>query len=247
LSPSTNYSIGLLELETALDYSNRLSRLGALMAGVAHQLRGPLHGMSLRLELLRNDDGEGKSRHLERLRQEVERLDHAVEALLRFLRPEELKLTDFDLNQFMRELGTRVASERIQVEYRLDETLPMVQADRTMLGEAFANLITNAVQAMPDGGVIVLQSVHSDGGVEATISDSGVGIEKEKLEHVFDLYYTTKPAGGGLGLSLALRAVELNRGRLTIESQEGKGTICKVRLPIVDATATLQGAPTDAV
>ena len=150
----------VIELETALDYSNRLARLGALISGVAHQLRSPLHGMNLRLELLRNDGGEGKNRHIERLRQEVDRLNQSVEALLRFLRPEDLKISDFDVNQLLRELGAHVVNERVQVEYRLTESLTAVHGDRAMLGEALGNLITNAVQAMPEGGVLVLQTTE---------------------------------------------------------------------------------------
>jgi signal transduction histidine kinase len=237
----------VIELETALDYSNRLARLGALISGVAHQLRSPLHGMNLRLELLRNDGDEDKDRHLERLRQEVDRLDQSVEALLRFLRPEDLKISDFDINEFMRELGARVTSDRVRVEYRLAESLPPVHGDRTMLGEALGNIITNAIQAMPEGGSLVLQSTGSDHGVEVAVVDTGVGIEKEKLDQVFDLYYTTKPRGGGLGLPLALRAIELNRGTIEIESQIAKGTTCKIKLPVTAATVGAQkDAPSDA-
>jgi signal transduction histidine kinase len=237
----------VIELETALDYSNRLARLGALISGVAHQLRSPLHGMNLRLELLRNDDGEGKDRHIERLRHEVDRLNQSVEALLRFLRPEDLKISDFDVNQFVRELGDRVANDRVRVEYRLTDSLPPVHGDRTMLAEALGNIITNAVQAMPDGGLLVLQSTASEHGVELAVVDTGVGIEKEKLDQVFDLYYTTKPRGGGLGLSLALRAVELNQGTIKIESQIAKGTTCRINLPVTIATAGAQkDVPSDA-
>jgi signal transduction histidine kinase len=235
----------VIELETALDYSNRLARLGALISGVAHQLRGPLHGMNLRLELLRNDGGEGKIRHIERLRQEVERLDQSVEALLRFLRPEDLKISDFDVNQLLRELGARVVAERVRVEYQLRESLPLVHGDRAMLAEALGNLITNAVQAMPEGGVLALQSAEGDDCVELAVADTGVGIEKEKLDQVFDLYYTTKPKGGGLGLPLALRAVELNRGTIKIESQVGKGTTCKINLPVAKVE-TQKDVPIDA-
>jgi signal transduction histidine kinase len=229
----------VIELETALDYSNRLARLGALISGVAHQLRSPLHGMNLRLELLRNDGEEGKSRHIDRLRQEVDRLDHAVEALLRFLRPEDLKISDFDINQLLRELGDRVANDGISVEYRLSDSLPLVHGDSSMLAEALGNVITNGVQAMPHGGLLVLQSARTDGGVEVAVTDTGIGIEQDKLDQIFNLYYTTKPRGNGLGLPLALRAIELNRGMIKIESEVAKGTTCKIKLPAV-STAVAQ-------
>jgi signal transduction histidine kinase len=202
-------------------------------------LRSPLHGMNLRLELLRNDGEEGKSRHIDRLRQEVDRLDHAVEALLRFLRPEDLKISDFDINQLLRELGDRVANDGISVEYRLSDSLPLVHGDSSMLAEALGNVITNGVQAMPHGGLLVLQSARTDGGVEVAVTDTGIGIEQDKLDQIFNLYYTTKPRGNGLGLPLALRAIELNRGMIKIESEVAKGTTCKIKLPAV-STAVAQ-------
>lgn len=220
----------VIELETALDDSNRLARLGALISGVAHQLRGPLHVMNLRLELLKGDDGENKDRHIDRLRQEIERLDQSIEALLRFLRPEALKIVDFDANQLIRELGARVRDDQVRVEYLLEEPLPPVRADRSMISESVSNIITNAVQAMPDGGTLSLQSRRAGETVELLVVDTGIGIEKETLAQIFDLYYSTKPKGNGLGLPLALRAIELNRGKIEIESQPGAGTTCTISL-----------------
>jgi signal transduction histidine kinase len=235
----------VIELETALDYSNRLARLGALISGVAHQLRSPLHSMNLRLELLRSDDGEGKDRHIERLRQEVERLDQSVEALLRFMRPETLKITDFDVNQLLRDLGSRIREPQVRVDYRLAESLPAVHGDRSMLSEALSNVITNAAQAMPKGGVLTLQTWMADQAIEVAVADTGIGIEQEQLDLVFNLYYTTKPHGTGLGLSLALRAIELNRGTIKIESRVAEGTTCRIKLPFATDAAP-KDAPSNA-
>ena len=231
----------VIELETALDYSNRLARLGALISGVAHQLRSPLHGMNLRLELLSSDGGERVQRHVDKLRQEIQRLDISIEALLRFMRPEDLKITCFDANQLMRELGARVASEHVRVVYELAEHVPAIRGDRAMLSEALGNVITNAVQAMPQGGVLTLQSRRSGEHVELRVVDTGVGIEPGKLDQIFDLYYTTKPGGTGLGLSLALRGIELNNGTIEIESRVAEGTTCRIKLP-----ASAEEAPDDA-
>ena len=108
------------ELETALDSSNRLARLGTLISGLAHQLRSPLNGMNMRLELLRHEAGDAGARHIDKLRKEITRLNEAVEALLRFMRPEQLNLSDFSINEMLKELGARVASDRVSVEYELD-------------------------------------------------------------------------------------------------------------------------------
>lgn len=232
------------ELETVVDYSNRLARLGGLISGVAHQLRSPLHGMTLRLELLREDAGRGNDveKHINKLRNEVDRLDQSVEAMLRFMRPQELKLSRFALNDLLVEIANRLKKENIRFLYEF-ATSRQVEADRAMLSEAFTNLIQNAMQAMPDGGVITITTAEKDGTIEAEIADQGVGIAPEILEQVLNLYFTTKKGGSGLGLPLALRAIELNRGALKIESHVGEGTTCRIRLPLAP-DAPLQIAST---
>ena len=222
----------VMELETALDSSNRLARLGTLISGLAHQLRSPLNGMNMRLELLRHEAGDKGAKHIDKLRHEVTRLDEAIEALLRFMRPEQLKLSVFDMNELLKELGGRVNSERVKVEYQLDPALPSVQSDRGLISEALSNLITNAEQAMVDGGGLTLSSSLQGSSVEVTVADSGPGIAREQLDRIFDLYYTTKAGGSGLGLPFAMRAIELNGGKIAIDSELGQGTVCKVTIPI---------------
>jgi signal transduction histidine kinase len=220
------------ELQTALDSSNRLARLATLISGLAHQLRSPLNGMNMRLELLRHEAGEAGSRHVDKLRREVTRLDEAIEVLLRFMRPEQLKVSEFDMNELLKDLGGRIHNEKINVQYQLDSALPPIQADRGLMSEALTNLITNAEQAMPDGGEVTISSKSQGATIEMTIADNGPGMDKEQLDRVFDLYYTTKTGGSGLGLPFAMRAIELNAGKIVIDSELGRGTVCKVTVPI---------------
>ena len=221
------------DLESVVDYSDRLVRLGALISGVAHQLRSPLQGMSLRLELLKQEvGGTPGERHIEKIRYEVQRLDQAIEALLRFMRPQELKLSDFSINDLLREQASRTRQSNIKVELGIDAGLPPIRADRAMLAEALKNVVDNSLQAMPSGGTLSLNSAAIDGMVEMMVSDTGEGIAAEHLNRIFNLYFTTKHGGSGLGLPLALRAVELNRGTMELRSQAGKGTTCVIRLPI---------------
>ncbi len=227
----------VMELETALDSSNRLARLGTLISGLAHQLRSPLNGMNMRLELLRHEAGDKGAKHIDKLRHEVTRLDEAIEALLRFMRPEQLKLSVFNMNELLKELGGRVNSERVKVEYQLDPALPSVQSDRGLISEALSNLITNAEQAMVDGGSLTLSSSLQGSSVEVTLADSGPGIARDQLDRIFDLYYTTKAGGSGLGLPFAMRAIELNGGKIAIDSELGQGTVCKDTIPIANAPA----------
>ena len=236
----------VIELETALDSSNRLARLGTLISGLAHQLRSPLNGMNMRLELLRHEAGEAGSKHVDKLRREVTRLDEAVEALLRFMRPEQLKLSEFDMNELLKELGARVNPEKVKVEYQLDPALPPVQADRGLIYEALSNLITNAEQAMPDGGELMLSSKLNGTTVELAIADRGPGIAKEQLDRIFDLYYTTKAGGSGLGLPFAMRAIELNGGKIAIDSEVGQGTVCKITVPIASNAPAKPAVPSAA-
>jgi signal transduction histidine kinase len=198
---------------------------------------GGSRAMNLRLDLLRQSHGEGSDRHIDKMREEVIRLDQAIEAILRLMRPADVRLVDFDVNELITELGSRPQIEPVVVQYRLASDLLPLRADREMISEALANVITNAMQAMPEGGALTL-STRSDGSnVEIEIADEGVGIPKEKLDRIFDLYYTTKPSGNGLGLPFAMRAIELNHGKMEFTSEPGKGTVCTIRLPIpVDAS-----------
>jgi len=202
--------------------------------------------MNMRLELLRHEAGEAGSKHIDKLRREVTRLDEAVETLLRFMRPEQLQLSDFDVNDLLKELGARVNSEKIKVDYELDPALPSVRADRGLIFEAVSNLITNAEQAMPDGGALKLASTLRGSAVELAITDRGPGIDREHLDRVFDLYYTTKAGGSGLGLPFAMRAIELNGGKIAIESELGQGTTCKVTIPIASNASAKSAVSTAA-
>jgi signal transduction histidine kinase len=225
-------SIVLKDLRPLTELEDSPDSLGTLIAGLAHQLRNPLHGMTMRLELLRREIGEAGARHLDKLRQDVTRMDEAIEALLRYARPGELRPIDFDMNDLLKELGAQTASNRIIVEYNLAPELPLVRADRGMVYDALTNVATNAEQAMPKGGMLTLTSTAQGSVVEVRIVDQGSGIAMEEQQRIFDLYYTTKTAGRGLGLPFARRAIELNGGHIAVDSQVDQGTICMVSLPI---------------
>ncbi|HKD65406.1 MAG TPA: ATP-binding protein [Candidatus Binataceae bacterium] len=226
------------ELETVVDQSSRLARLGSLLSGVAHQIRTPLNVMTLQLELLRQDveGGRDPASRISRVSQEISRLAKAIDALMRFMRPEQLKCEDLAVNDLLREIASQITRPDIRVEYQLDNTIPIIKADRDLLSEALRNMINNGVEAMPQGGVMTLSTAHCDGegGVEIDIRDCGAGISKENLERIFNLYFTTKEGGSGLGLSLALRAIDLHGGSVNVESKPGVGTTFKIQLPRVN-------------
>jgi signal transduction histidine kinase len=222
------------ELESVVDQSSRLARLGSLLSGVAHQIRTPLNVMTLQLELLRQDleNGRDVQPRIARVSQEIGRLARAIDALMRFMRPEQLRREDLPINDLLLEIGSQVSSANVRIEYNLDPAQPVIKADHDLLCEALKNMLNNGVEAMPSGGVITLSSGHSGADtVEIGIKDSGVGISPENLKRIFNLYFTTKQGGSGLGLSLALRAIDLHGGSVNVESEVGAGTSVRIQLP----------------
>jgi signal transduction histidine kinase len=212
-----------------------LARLGTLISGVAHQLRNPLNAMNLQLELLGHDFERGApgAKRVRALRDEIERLDRAIEALLRFMRPEQLKPTSLHLNSLLSEIAAATKRPDISVEHDFDATMHTITADRALLAEALRNIVSNAVEAMAHGGHLKIGTRRlPDGFVEIRVSDDGDGIPPEDVDRIFNLYFTTKKGGNGLGLPLALRAVDLHQGTIEVDSQPGSGTTVKVRLPI---------------
>ena len=225
------------QLEDVVNYSGRLVRLGGLISGVAHQLRNPLNAMNLQLELLGQEAERGApvGPQIKAVRREIQRLDRAVDALMRFMRPQELELTSVPLNELLREVASQVANRPgIDIEYQLDPQLGSIGADRALLAEALRNVIYNAVEAMQqNGGTLKLSTNLSRlAFAEIAVADLGPGIPERNLPRIFDLYFTTKKDGTGLGLPLAYRAVDLHNGTMDVQSEVGVGTTIKIRLPL---------------
>ncbi|SRR5579875_717615 len=234
------------ELETVVEYSSHLARMGGLISGVAHQIRKPLNVLSIRLEWMRQDAAQGMplGAHIESIRYEIHRLDRVIDGLLRFMRPERLELMPVDIAELLREAGAQISSPNIVVDYQAVGVLPKLDADRALLAEAFRNIFQNAADAMPQGGKITVRAALVPGRqIEVTVADCGCGIEPDQLDRIFDLYFTTKPTGNGVGLSLALRAIDLHQGTIEVDSKVGRGTRVCVRLPIQTVGANPQPEP----
>jgi signal transduction histidine kinase len=223
-------------LESVVDNSERLARLGGLFSGVAHQIRNPLNAITLELELLSQDARASKpvEDHVHAVREEMSRIDLVIEALMRFMRPGQLKIERVAANDLLSEVARSVNEPHIKVKCELDPAAAFVKADRAVLMEALRNIVQNAVDAMPRGGTLRLNSTLVDGFVELSIADTGQGIAPEHLEDIFQLYFTTKEDGNGVGLPLALRAVDLHGGTLNVESKINQGTLIRIRLPLED-------------
>ena len=243
----------LSHVHSTLNYSRKLSALGRLMAGVAHEVKNPLNAMTIHLELLKqklaavpepiavpSPSGGTKtldlSKHVKVIADEIRRLDRVVVGFLKFARPEELRLQPVQLATIISEVMSMSAPEAEQrgITVRSDcpSSLPDINADPGMLQQAVLNLALNACQAMPNGGTLKLSCRSaSHRRVEIDVEDTGVGIPPENLGRIFDLYFTTKETGTGIGLSMVFRIVQLHDGEVEVESTPGRGTRFRLVFP----------------
>jgi hypothetical protein len=231
-------------VEAQLNLSSRLTAINRLTGGVAHAIKNPLNSITLRLELLRSrvlpEVPESKG-EIEIIAQEIARLDRVVRTFLNFTRPVELNSTGFDLAETVNGVLDLVHPEAEKSGIRIERELPPeaveICGDRELLRQAILNVVRNALDAMPAGGVLQTQIDKSDAEIVLAISDTGPGIPAENRDKIFDLYFSTKEHGSGIGLAMTFRAVQLHGGSIEVESEPGMGATFRVRLP-----AALEGA-----
>lgn len=234
-------------VESLVTYSQKLAALGRLTSGVAHEVKNPLNAMRIHLELLKTRLGGERpevAENLDVIAQEIQRLDRVVQGFLKFMRPQDLHLAPVDINALLTEVAQLAAPETAQsgVEIALDlaPDLPPATGDAELLQQAFTNLVTNAIQAMPQGGTVTLATRElPHGAVEVRVKDEGVGIPPEDLDKIFRLYYTTKATGSGIGLSLVYRIVQMHDGQIDVDSVVGRGTTMTVALPLAPVPAVV--------
>jgi signal transduction histidine kinase len=231
----------MTQVHSTLNYSRKLAALGRLMAGVAHEVKNPLNAMTIHLELLKNKlvrvgQPTDLERHVDIIAKEIQRLDQVLNGFLRFARPDELKLQPTQLASIVSDVVTTVTPEaergKITVKLECPAGLPAINADPAMLRQALLNLALNACQAMPEGGnVRIACRAAPRNRVEVDVEDTGVGIPPEHLEKIFDLYFTTKEKGTGIGLSMVYRIVQLHDGEVEVQSTPGSGTRFRLTFP----------------
>lgn len=227
-------------VQSLVTYSQKLVALGRLTSGVAHEVKNPLNAMRIHLELLKTRLAAGQPEvreNLDVIAHEIQRLDRVVQGFLKFVRPQELRPEPVDLNALLSEvsqvMGPEAARAGARLALDLAPDLPPVAGDAELLQQACTNLVTNAIQAMPQGGTVGLATRRGPGGsIEVRVSDEGVGIPPEDLDKIFRLYYTTKPDGSGIGLSLVYRIVQMHDGRIDVQSVVGRGTTMVLALPV---------------
>lgn len=234
-----------LGLERRVRIAEKLAAVHILSAGVAHELRNPLSAMDLNLHLLEEELKESGTlpepgaRYLSVVNAECRRLSGILDNFMKFARPGSVGLHEVDVKALIDHIMTLMrfeAEERgIRLEQVMDEQLLPVLGDATQISQVLVNIIVNAFHAMPNGGHCQISAVprETEGKpwVEISVKDSGVGITKEQLSHLFEPFYTTKSSGTGLGLAIAYRIMQDHGGTIQVSSVPGNGTTVVTQFP----------------
>jgi PAS domain S-box-containing protein len=230
----------LESINTQLQVSERLAALGRITAGVAHEVKNPLNSMRLWLENLKEalprgmDDSAQQAVHV--LDNEIDRLDAVVKRFLDFSRPMDVRLEPTQLANLLREVlevaAPQLEKAHVHVAQLLPIGIPEVFVDRALLKQAVLNLVLNAVDAMPNGGQLQLTLSRRGDMAEITVADTGKGIPLEHRQKVFQLFFTTRPGGSGIGLASTFRIVQLHNGSIDFTSEVGRGTTFRIELPL---------------
>ena len=217
--------------------SDKLSALGRLSAGLAHELRNPMNTLNVLTYAMRErNEANGSWRaDLDVVHSELQRMNLLLDQFLDFARPRPPRFERERVEEIVLETLTLLAPQAgkraIDVETRLSPSTPHVWADGDQLKQVFLNLALNALQAMPDGGRLVVESEGAQGGVVVRFHDTGGGIPDEIRERLFEPFCTSRAGGTGLGLAVARRIVDAHSGGLSLESEPGRGTTASVWLP----------------
>jgi signal transduction histidine kinase len=209
--------------------------VGTIAAGIAHEIRNPLSTLRMNLQLLREDwenpitEREQKGRkRIDVLLRETERLETVVSDFVRFAAGHALRLERTNLNALTGELLDFLAPQaeraRIRLVREFEKDLPPVEVDPNLIRQAILNLLVNAQQVLPTGGEIRVRTRENGQFVKLSVADNGPGIPAEHREKIFNLYFSTKPGGTGLGLPMVKKIVEEHQGRIEVETEINKGT-----------------------
>ena len=231
----------LQETQDQLVQTEKLASIGQLAAGVAHEINNPLGSVLLYADILCKEtpeDNEQQREDLQMIIREANRCKTIVNDLLNFPRQNELLAQTIDINRILHELAKEQRKQemylKVEILEDLEPALPTIQADPLQLHQMFVNLMSNAAEAMPDGGELTLRtrSGPAPGFIAIEVQDTGAGISEENMREIFTPFFTTKPIGKGTGLGLAIiyGIVKMHRGQINVHSEVGKGTIFTITL-----------------
>jgi PAS domain S-box-containing protein len=230
-------------IENEIELSRRLAAIGRLTSGVAHEVKNPINAIVIHLEILRerllHPDPETR-RHIDIIASEIQRLDRVVKTLIDFTRPIDLRLAEVDLRKLMEEVASLAEPEARQHGVKIvrqEEARPLLaRIDSDLVKQALLNVVLNGVQAMPQGGTLSISSRAHENSARLEVHDQGAGINPEIRDKIFNLYFTTKKSGSGIGLAVSYRVLQLHNGTLEFDSEAGKGTTFRFLLPLALAS-----------
>jgi signal transduction histidine kinase len=228
---------------TDVQDENRLSQWGALAAGLAHEIKNPLSTMNISLQLLEEDlrarPQVGSAKVLSRvelLTSEVQRLQRIVNDFLKLAKAPELDLKERDPNTLVESIQAFVLPEferqSVDLAIQLDRGARPIRVDPDLVRQALLNIIRNALQAMPDGGTLTIQTVASDDVFRLDFIDTGGGMEAGVCSRVFDGFFSTRRGGTGIGLAITRQIIQLHGGDVACDSAPGRGSRFTVTLPV---------------
>lgn len=245
----------VLQLEQELEVSRRLAAIGRITAGVGHEVKNPINAMVLHLELLRGklaagENGDGAQRHVEILASEMQRLDRVVQTLADFSRPMEMHLKRVDLRDIVASVieltWEQMRENHVTVKAEATREPMMVHVDSDLVRQALLNLVLNGMQSMSEGGVVHILLRREQQLAVIEVKDRGIGIQEDLLPRIFDLYFTTKKTGSGIGLATTYRILQMHGGALDVRSMTDehspdRGSVFTMRLPISLVSSAARG------
>jgi two-component system, sporulation sensor kinase E len=238
--------------DSRLRRAESLASLATMSANVAHEIKNPLASISIHLQLLKKSmkgkselPTEAASKYVDVVSEEVERLNRIVVDFLFAVRPIDVEPEPTDPNEFLRGIAEFMRYEleeaRISVILDLEEGVPEVPMDKRFMKQAILNLIKNAISAMPSGGSLSLSTRSAQDELRIEVADSGEGISEDRIQKIFEPYYTTRENGSGLGLTLVFKIVKEHRGEIQVQSEPGRGSAFTIVLPIPQGERKLLG------
>jgi len=221
-----------------IEMSRRLSASSRVTRGVAHEVKNPINAIVLHLQLLRNKLAHQEPdtrRHMDIIDSEIRRLDRVVQTLVDFTRPRDLHLEEVDLRRLLEDVAQLAAPDAEQHGVTIKRHMPdlrlPVKVDTDLMKQAILNVVINGVQAMPQGGLLTISAARENGMVVAEVHDQGNGIPKDMHDKIFELYFTTKKEGSGIGLAQTYQILQWHYGSVDFESTEAKGTVFRFQIP----------------
>ena len=227
-----------------IEMSRRLSASGRVTGGVAHEVKNPINAIVLHLQLLQNKLAQldpDTRRHMDIIGNEIHRLDRVVQTLVDFMRARELHLVEVDFRRVLEEVALLATPDAEQHGVTIQRDLPeeplSIKADLDFMKQALLNVVLNGIQAMPQGGQLCITARRDGNAAVAEVRDRGMGISPDVQDKIFELYFTTKKDGNGIGLAQTYQILQWHYGSVEFQSTEGEGTTFRFRLPL--ATSSL--------